>query len=59
MEQKRDPPVDQVAVKRITPFVNPQLDPEQLPPDYLSLLSLSCGVVGLMAKVSFFKYRRV
>lgn len=51
MEQQKDAPVDQEAVKRITPFVNPQVDPEQLPPDHLSLLSLCCGVVGLMAKV--------
>lgn len=48
----RSESVDQAAVKRIMPFVRPQLDPEQLPPDYLALLSLCCGVLGLMFKVS-------
>lgn len=50
MAERTGPPVDPVAVKRITPFVRPQLDPEKLPPDYLALLSLCFGVVGLMAK---------
>lgn len=43
--------VDPAAVKRITPFVRPRMDPDQLPPDYFALLSLTFGVVGLMVKV--------
>lgn len=44
--------VDPVAVKRITPFVRPRIDPENMPPDYLALLSLVVGVTGLMTKVN-------
>lgn len=44
--------VDPVAVKRITPFVRPRIDPENMPPDYLALLSLVIGVTGLMTKVN-------
>lgn len=51
MEPRGEPRVDPVAVKRITPFVRPHMDPDQLPPDYLALLSLTFGVVGLMLKV--------
>lgn len=40
-----------VAVRRITPFVRPAINPDQLPPDYLALLSLTFGVAGLMLKV--------
>lgn len=43
--------VDPLAVKRITPFVRPHVDADQLPPDYLALLSLTFGVIGLMVKV--------
>lgn len=43
--------IDPVAVKRITPFIRPYVSPDQLPPDYLALLSLTFGVVGLMLKV--------
>lgn len=56
MEQPRAEPsaesrVDPLAVKRITPFVRPHVDADQLPPDYLALLSLTFGVIGLMVKV--------
>lgn len=51
MEERDEPPVDPVAVKRITPFVRPPLEPEQVAPDYFALLSLCFGVLGLMAKV--------
>lgn len=51
-ERKReDEAVDPVAVRRITPFVRPLINPDQLPPDYLALLSLTFGVAGLMLKV--------
>lgn len=42
---------DPVAVRRITPFVRPLINPDQLPPDYPALLSLTFGVAGLMLKV--------
>ncbi|CAM9267459.1 unnamed protein product [Ascophyllum nodosum] len=42
--------IDPLAVKRITPFVRPRVDPENMPPDYLALLSLVVGVAGLMVK---------
>lgn len=51
MEGRDEPPVDPVAVRRITPFVRPPLEPEQVAPDYFALLSLCFGVLGLMAKV--------
>lgn len=43
--------VDLVALRRITPFARPAINPDQLPPDYLALLSLTFGVAGLMLKV--------
>lgn len=44
---------DPVAVRRITPFVRPLINPDQLPPDYPALLSLTFGVAGLMLKVCY------
>lgn len=46
---------DPVAVQRITPFVRPYVSPDQLPPDYLALSSLTFGVVGLMLKVRYYE----
>ncbi|CAN0260026.1 unnamed protein product [Ectocarpus sp. 6 AP-2014] len=51
--------VDPVAVKRITPFVRPPINPEQLPPDYLALLSLTFGVAGLMLKSTWASWASV
>lgn len=45
------PRIDPLAVKRVTPFVRPPINPDQLPPDYRALLSLAFGVAGLMLKV--------
>lgn len=49
--RRDDEAVDPVAVRRITPFVRPLINPDELPPDYLALLSLTFGVAGLMLKV--------
>jgi hypothetical protein len=32
-------------------YVSPELNPEELPPDYMALASVVLGIVGLMLKV--------
>lgn len=49
-ERRADP----VAVKRITPFIRQYVNPDQLPPDYLAITSLTVGVFGLMLKVRYY-----
>eukprot|EP00903_Cladosiphon_okamuranus_P005328 g5326.t1 len=56
---KRQDEVDPVAVRRITPFVRPAINPDQLPPDYMALLSLTFGVAGLMLKSTWASWASV
>lgn len=56
-EEREGERVDPVAVRRITPFVRPQINPDQLPPDYLvrsvgTYTSISLGGLCLVAVMS-------
>ncbi len=49
-QEREEERVDPVAVRRITPFVRPQINPDQLPPDYLvSTEGTSVGGLCLVA----------